>query len=164
MIRTTKYDRIMFKEEWTSFPGELFNLTKPDVWTSMSATCTPLKLSSYNCEKAKIFLVLLLVNSILFFGIFVAASRRMQDQVRTSPLPPNHINPTTPLGPTLENTTENVRIQPVILHNLPKEIQDALMKVHLYMELKVNENSASICQFAWKLDKADNSVNLFICG
>ena len=128
----------------------------------MPVTFTPFKLSRHDCRKAKTFLVLLLVNSILFLGIYVAASRRIQDRFRTSPFPPSHINLTTQV-PAIKNTSENVRLHPVNLYNLPKEIQDVLMKVNSFMESKMIEKSTSICQFAWKLDKAENTVNLFIC-
>ena len=50
----------------------------------MPVTFTPFKLSRHDCRKAKTFLVLLLVNSILFLGIYVAASRRIQESIKNS--------------------------------------------------------------------------------
>lgn len=131
----------------------------------MAFISTPMTASRFNSRQAKTCLTLLFVNAILVIGICVAASRRMiHDHVKTSPTPASliKINSTASV-PSSTKGTENIRLQPVDMHNIPKEIQAALMKVHRYMESNMMVNTTERCQFAWKFNKSDKSVNLFIC-
>ena len=118
----------------------------------MAFISTPMTASRFNSRQAKTCLTLLFVNAILVIGICVAASRRIHDHVKTSPTPASliKINLTTSV-PSSTKGTENIRLQPVDMHNIPKEIQAALMKVHRYMESNMMVNTTERCQFAGSL-------------
>ena len=121
--------------------------------------------SRFNWRKARTCFTLLLVNTLLIIGIIVSASRSVRDHVKTSPTPATHDkNNSTTQVPSLRNGSENIRLQSVEMHNIPAEIQTALIKVHRYMESKTFVNKNGRCQFAWKFDSRDNSTNLFICN
>ncbi|KAL9955019.1 hypothetical protein ACROYT_G042615 [Oculina patagonica] len=121
--------------------------------------------SRFNLRKARTCLTLLFVNAVLIVGIIVAASRTVRYHIKTSPTPATHNkNNSTTLAPSPGNGSENIRLQSLEMHNIPEEIQDALIKVHRYMESKTIVNSNRRCQFAWKFNSRDNSTNLFICN
>lgn len=123
------------------------------------------KTPRFNVRKARTCFTLLFVNGVLIIGIIVAASRTVQRHAKTSPTPATHnkINSTNQV-PSSRNESESVRLQAMEIDNIPEEIQNALIKVHRYMESKTIVNSNERCQFAWKFNSRDNSTNLFTCN
>ena len=118
--------------------------------------------SRFKLRKPRTCFALLLVNGLLIIGIIIAASRSVKKNIETSPTPTTH-NPTNQ-QPSSRNGSESVRLQAMEIHNIPEEIQNALIKVHRYMESKTNLTSNERCQFAWKFNSRDNTTNIFICN
>ena len=118
--------------------------------------------SRFKLRKPRTCFALVLVNVLLIIGIIIAASRNVKKNIETSPTPATH-NSTNQL-PSSRNGSESVRLQAMKMHNIPEEIQNALIKVHRYMESKTNVTSNERCQFAWKFNSGDNSTNLFMCN
>ena len=116
--------------------------------------------SRFKLRKPQKWFALLLVNVFLIIGIIIAASRSLKKNIETSPTPTTQ-NSTN--QPSSRNGSESVRLQAMEMGNIPKDIQNALIKVHRYMESKANFTSNERCQFAWKFNSRDNSTNLFIC-
>lgn len=46
---------------------------------------------------------------------------------------------------------------------IPVDIQNFLMRVHRYMEQNMEIKATAECQFAWKYDPKNKSMDLFIC-
>lgn len=117
--------------------------------------------SSFKLWKPQKCFALLLVNVLLIIGIIIAASRSVKKNIETSPTLATH-NSTNQQSS--RNGSESVRLQAMEMDNIPKDIQNALIRVHRYMESKANLTSNERCQFAWKFNSRDNSTNLFICN
>ena len=119
--------------------------------------------SCFKLRKSRTCFALLFVNVLLIIGIIIAATRSVKRNMKTSPTPATH-NSTNQL-PSSRNGSESVQLHEMVIHDIPVEIKNALIKVHRYMESKTNVTSDDeACQFAWKLNSGDNSTNLFICN
>ena len=117
--------------------------------------------SSFKLWKPQKCFALLLVNVLLIIGIIIAASRGVKKNIETSPTPATQHSTNQPSS---RNGSESVRLQAMEMQNIPKDIENALIKVHRYMASEVNLTSNQRCQFAWKFNSRDNSTNLFICN
>lgn len=105
--------------------------------------------------KARACFVLIVVNTLLIVGIFVSASRGLS-------LPPEETNSSNVSTNGRPTPSEKMLLQSVKI-KLPADIRDALMKVHRYMESEVPINATVGCQFAWKYNPADQSLDLYSC-
>ncbi|KAJ7365392.1 hypothetical protein OS493_005499 [Desmophyllum pertusum] len=120
--------------------------------------------SDFNWMKVRTCFALLLVNALLIIGISISASRRVHLHPKPSPTPNNLTTLQVPPCSGNGSSSENIRLQCVDMCKIPEEIQKALMKVQRYMETNMIVNSTGICQFAWKFNSRDNSMELFICN
>ena len=126
----------------------------------MDSNDKPKTPSCFKLRKLRTCFALLFVNILLIIGIVIATLRTVKRNIEPSPTPATH-NSTNQL-PSSRSASEFVRLQAMEMHNIPEEIQNALIKVHRYMESKTNVTSDERCQFAWKFNSRDNSTNLFI--
>ena len=131
-----------------------------DTTTVGFASVTAMQMSSFSVSssKARACFVMLFVNALLITGIFISASRR------SKVVSPPHKTNTTNVPNPQETPTERTRVQSYIkMRKIPADIQNALMKVHRYLESQTEVNATGGCQFTWKFNSKDNSVDVFIC-
>ena len=86
-------------------------------------------LSRLKLRKPQKWFALLLVNVFLIIGIIIAASRSVEKNIETSPTPATQ-NST--IQPSSRNGSGIVRLQAMEMRNIPEDIQNALIKVHIY--------------------------------